>query len=90
MSDTIEEFEPTVFTDLAKMRGQECDRPRCMAVELAKTGAIVVATTDYDTLYVWPFNTPEAYAVAWHRDNNAGDMLVFHIGHEEIKAEMPE
>jgi hypothetical protein len=28
--------------------------------------------------------------VAWHRDNNAGDNLIFHIGHAEIKATMSE
>ena len=72
------------------MRFQECDRPKCMAIEMAKVGANVVASADYDTLYVWPFGTPEPYIVAWHRDNNAGDTLMFHIGHSTIKAEMPE
>ena len=57
---------------------------------MAKVGANVVASADYDTLYVWPFGTPEPYIVAWHRDNNAGDTLMFHIGHSTIKAEMPE
>jgi len=61
-----------------------------MSVELAKIGVNVIATMDYDTLYVWPFGTPEPYIVAWHRDNNAGDMLIFHIGQTEVKAEMPE
>jgi hypothetical protein len=61
-----------------------------MAVELAKIGATVVASADYDTLYVWPFGMPDPYIVAWHRDNNAGDNLIFHIGHAEIKATMSE
>lgn len=72
------------------MRGQECDRPKCLAVELAKTGANVVTTADYDTLYIWPFGTPEQYLAAWHRDNNAGDRLRFHIGGQILTAEMPE
>ena len=84
------DIRPTTFTDLKRMRLQECDRPKCMAVELAKVGANVVASADYDTLYVWPFGTPEPYVVAWHRDNNAGDTLIFHIGQSTIKAEMPE
>lgn len=81
---------PTIFTDLAGMRGQECDRPVALATELAKVGAIVVATADYDTLYVWPFGVPEQYVSAWHRDNNAGDTLKFHIGHQIVTATMAE
>lgn len=83
-------IKPTIFTDLANTRLQECDRPKCMAIELAKVGANVVTTANYDTLYVWPFGTPENLVVAWHRDNNSGDRLVFHIGHQVITAEMPE
>ena len=81
---------PTTFTDLKRMRLQECDRPKCMAIELAKVWALVVASADYDTLYVWPVGTPEPYIIAWHRDNNAGDKLIFHVGSTEIKATMPE
>lgn len=72
------------------MRGQECDRPKCLAVELAKVGVNVVALADYDTLYVWPLGTPERKVVTWHRDNNSGDRLIFHVGRQTITAEMPE
>ena len=60
------------------MRFQECDRPKCMAMELAKVGVNVVAARDYDTLYVWPFGTPKLYIVEWHKNNNVGEELIFH------------
>lgn len=81
---------PAIFTDLAHMRKQECDRPKCLATELAKIGAIVVASFDYSTLYVWPFAATEQQVVAWHADNNAGDRLQFHIGQTALTVEMKE
>ena len=72
------------------MRGQECDRPRCLAVELAKIGAVIVAPPDYDTLYIWPVEAAELDIVSWHRNNNAGDRLKFHVGSRVLIAEMPE
>lgn len=86
----LNQTTPFVFIDLSRMRGQECDRPKCLAVELAKVGAAVVSSADYDTLYVWPFGTPEQRCVAWHRENNSGDKLIFHIGTKTVTAEMPE
>jgi len=81
---------PQIFTDLARMRGQECDRPKALATELAKVGAAVVTSTDYDTLYVWPFGTPEARVARWHAENNAGDRMIFHVGSTTTVAELPE
>ena len=72
------------------MRGQECDRPKALAIELSKIGACVVASYDYDTLYVWPLNTHVAEIVAWHRDNNAGDTVIFHQDGQIFKAALPE
>ena len=92
---------PTIFTDLSRMRLQECDRPKCLAVELSKVGMVqdaaggwhtpvVVSTSDYDTLYVWPPDVNVVEIVAWHRNNNTGDNLVFHLDNTRVKAEMPE
>lgn len=72
------------------MRLQECDRPKCLAVELSKVGVYIVTTDDYDTMYVWPMGVNEIEVVAWHRDNNAGDKLLFHIDNRIVSAEMPE
>ncbi len=72
------------------MRLQECDRPKCMAVEMSKLGIVSVATSSYSTLYVWPIQAFIAEIVAWHRDNNAGDRLIFHVDNTTTTSEMPE
>lgn len=84
------DFQPSIFVDLKNMCLQECDRPKCMSIELSKIGVCVVTTPDYDTMYVWPISTPEHSIVSWHRDNNAGDSLLFHVSNRILNVEMPE
>lgn len=72
------------------MRLQECDRPRCLAIEMAKIGMLVVAQPDYAVLYLWPSDLPYQWVMAYHMEHNRGDFLLFHVGNTVLKAQMPE
>ena len=67
----------TLAVDLRIMRGQECDRVKALAVELAKTGAPVVEGADW--LAVFPRNAISGEISLWIKENLRMQPVMLHV-----------